>query len=101
MNGLCKIDHALPGTIPPEFCRSCHPELNMSDQQRKEADAKERKEAKKAAALARKQREADKLARELAAPSMVKAREGSVQSRIKKSQEKKLAKLRRELIRKT
>jgi hypothetical protein len=42
MQTTCRIDHSLEGTIPQEFCRGCHPELNMSAVRRAKLDTEGR-----------------------------------------------------------
>jgi hypothetical protein len=42
MQTTCRIDHSLEGTIPREFCRGCHPKLNMSAVRRAKLDAEDR-----------------------------------------------------------
>ncbi len=40
----CKLNHADPEVIPDFLCRACHPELNLTDEQRAQADNAERQE---------------------------------------------------------
>ena len=42
MQTTCRIDHSQEGTIPREFCRGCHPELNMSAASRANLDPEHR-----------------------------------------------------------
>ena len=38
MQTTCVIDHSLENIIPPDLCRACHPELNMSAAARAKLD---------------------------------------------------------------
>jgi hypothetical protein len=92
---MCKVCE--PGGIPPILCRRCHPELNATPEEMRQAQATEKahREADNAAQkmmreIAKAQTRIDAILRKGEPP------EGSVNATILKSMRKKLARLRKE-----
>lgn len=90
----CKIPHDTDGYLPAWLCRQCHPELTATPEERKAAQAADRKLLAQHQRHHKRQLEIASLERQIFA--LGNPREGSVSYRIKMSHQKKLAKLRRQ-----
>lgn len=91
---VCKTDHTEEG-IPAFLCRTCHPELNMTEEERKAALKRERLAAKRAATLGRRQHEAALL--EAKIRGLLSAKPGTARAKQRKKHEVKLSQLRKHL----
>lgn len=96
----CKIDHAAPGALPKALCRACHPEFNLTPEQRAALDAADAEKRRVAQAREAKQRALDKVQRRLDTLERREHRKGglcTVDEKLKLSLEQRAERLLEEL----
>lgn len=89
----CKTDHANPDNIPGFLCRTCHPELTRTPEQRMAAMAKERIERDAKLAQERAERELRHAEQDLAALEQRDLAPDSTPAKIRDSLRAKVSRL--------